>query len=238
MAETKEYRIKDIESLTEADARKLAKTAFTLCKDHELMFIDFGGYFGFSCVVFRNGRQIRYANEYELHWRHMELSTDELRGEYIKAMRKKLFTDAELMEPVKDYGEYRRKDYFLRNYWIMQYDYASCFFIGSEKERAERKKSLEEYEYFNSVSFCYMKDKDARDRQFEMYKHLKAEHERLMNTESYFREAVATELSNHEAGYTGEYEEGLNALGLKYEDLDIWRQRIVRKELEKQEHNS
>lgn len=237
MVETKEYTMKDIEALTEDEVKSIADEVMAV-KDHEVIFIDLGGYFGYSGLVFRNGRHIIYANEYELHWRYAGLTKAELRDKYIESFKAKLFTDDELMEPVKSYGEYSRKVNFLRNYWIMQYDRESGFFIntGRAEEIAEHEKAIAPYKYFSMISFCHMNDKEALDRQKEIYGHLESEHKRLMQDENYFRDAVAAELANHEACYTGEYEEGLASLGLKYEELESWQQDVVIKVLRDQEH--
>lgn len=46
------------------------------------------------------------------------------------------------MEEVHTYDEYTRKNYYVRNYWIMQFDRVSAFYIGKpdkELEEAEQK---------------------------------------------------------------------------------------------------
>ena len=47
---TKEYTIRDIETLTEAQAAEMAIEAATV-KGHQVYFVDFGGYFGYSVLV-------------------------------------------------------------------------------------------------------------------------------------------------------------------------------------------
>lgn len=85
----KEYTIRDIESLTEAQAAGIAIEA-TAIKGHQVYFVDFGGYFGYSALVFADGHHIKYANDYELH--HKDKSRDELREFYFDSLNKKLFT--------------------------------------------------------------------------------------------------------------------------------------------------
>ena len=62
-----EYTIKDIEALTEAEAKALALETLEV-KGHTLYLVDFGGYFGYSCMVFKNDHHIYYANDYEIHY--------------------------------------------------------------------------------------------------------------------------------------------------------------------------
>lgn len=72
---TKEYTIRDIEALTEEQAAAMAIETASV-KGHQVYFVDFGGYFGYSVLVFADGHHIKYANDYELH--HKDKSRDEL----------------------------------------------------------------------------------------------------------------------------------------------------------------
>ena len=90
---TKDLTIKDIESMNEGKTFIFADEKMEI-KGHTVYFIDLGGYFGFSALVFADGQQIKYANDYELH--HRGKSRAELRERYIKKMNASLFTDEEL----------------------------------------------------------------------------------------------------------------------------------------------
>lgn len=57
----KEYTIRDIEALTEAQAAA-KQLEVTEIKGHQIYFVDFGGYFGYSVLVFADGHYIKYAN--------------------------------------------------------------------------------------------------------------------------------------------------------------------------------
>lgn len=83
---TKEYTIRDIEALTETQAAAMAIESVTV-KGHQVYFVDFGGYFGYSALVFADGHYIKYANDYELH--HQGKSRDELREFYLDSLSKK-----------------------------------------------------------------------------------------------------------------------------------------------------
>ena len=61
-----EWDIHRIEALSEHEAQTMALDTEAI-KAHSVYFVDFGGYFGYSCLVFRNGHHIYYANDYELH---------------------------------------------------------------------------------------------------------------------------------------------------------------------------
>ena len=50
----KNWSITDIESLNEHDAFAICEDC-EIIKEHSVYFVDFGGYFGFSALVFMNG---------------------------------------------------------------------------------------------------------------------------------------------------------------------------------------
>ena len=232
----KEMNITTIENLTYEKAVAIALEHLTI-KDHACFFVDFDGYFGYSILVFKNGKHIHYANDYELHhhWLVKEKGRDGLREYYINEMNEKLYTDAEMMEEPSSYDEYEKKSYFLRNYYIMRQDYISIFFIGSNEEREARQREIDKkYPYYNSVSFCYVSDPEIIDTQKKYLTILQNAYKHLQNNLEIFREMVRKELANHEACITCDYTDALDALGLKFEELTAEKQEIVKEELKKQ----
>ena len=226
--------IREIEKITFAEAQNMAIET-TEIKEHECFFVELGEYFGYSVLIFKNGRHIYHANDYELHHSLTveKKGKEGLKRYYIKSLSKKLFTNAELLEPIGSYEEYNRKDYFLRNYWIMRYDYISAFAITDEKQNAieEGKKT---HPYFNPMSFCYVANKEIIDEESKFFDHLKKEYEKLSDDLDTFREMVSTELANHEACVTCDYTDALSAMGLTFSELSNEKQRIVKEELKKQ----
>lgn len=232
----KELMISEIEKLTEDTIKPYILETITI-KDHNCYLCYLGESFGYSILVFKNGKHIHYANDYELHnhWLVKEKGYEELRRYYIEELKSKLFTDAELLEPCQSYAEYERKNHFLRNYWIMRYDRISMFFIGSEAERKERKKLIdEEYPYFTWVCFSHVQSSDIVDAAEKYYDILKDSLSELKNDNNVFREMVRKELANHEACITCDYTDALDALGLTFEGLTEEKQKIVREELKRQ----
>lgn len=229
--------IREIEKITFAQAKSMAIENVKI-KEHDCFFVELGEYFGYSVLVFKNGRHIHYANDYELHHSLTveKKGKEGLKQYYIKLLNKKLFTDSELLEPIGSYEEYNRKDYFLRNFWIMRYDYISAFAISDKAQNAieEGKKT---HPYFNPMSFCYVANKEIIYQESKYFEHLQKEYEKLSNDLDSFREIIATELANHEACLTCDYEEALSAIGLKFDDLLIDKQNIVKVELKKQIDN-
>ena len=226
--------ITNIESLTYEEAKALAVETMRI-KDHDCVFAELGESFGYSILVFKYGMHIYYADDYELHhnWLVKEKGKEALRDFYIKEMQNKLYTDEELLQDIKSYDEYDKKQHFLRNYWIMKYDYLSAFAIGREnQEKVEKGKKS--YPFFNPISFCYVKDKNIIEIQTKYLKHIEKEFKKLKSSNDTFREMIRYELANHEACITCDYTEALNALGMEYGRLTDEQKKIVNEELKKQ----
>lgn len=81
MKNLNEMGIYDIEAMTEQEASNNASEEMSI-KGHQIYFVNFGGYFGYSCLVFKNGKQIKYCNDYQLH--HNGKTPEELRAYYIE----------------------------------------------------------------------------------------------------------------------------------------------------------
>ena len=100
----KEYAIRDIQAMTEADAAAIALETLNV-KGHVVYLVDFGGYFGYSCLVFKNGHHIYYANDYELHHKWRKATQERLREVYVEKLGNILFTPEEIASPLSDYAE-------------------------------------------------------------------------------------------------------------------------------------
>lgn len=193
---TKEYTIRDIEALTEAQAAEMAIEAATV-KGHQVYFVDFGGYFGYSVLVFADGHYIKYANDYELH--HSGKSRGELREFYFDSLNRKLFTSDE-METVSDYQDKQAKEYYIRNYYGMRRDHISMFFCGPDEEREKLRKKTENM-IFSPVFFAYYdkRDTDFVKRGEELLATLEKAEPKSDNAE-YWKSAFLREMFNHEYG--------------------------------------
>lgn len=184
------YTISMIENLCEQDARNMC-TWHMQIKGHDIYFVDFGGYFGYSALVFLNGGHVHYANDYALH--HPGMSEDELDKCYKKHFHRILFTGQELISPSRDYDEAKRKDYYLRNYYVMQKPYVSMF--GTSP--ADTSGML-----FNEISLCYMKPeyKDFIGHQRWLYVKMKECNVASETDFEYLKSAFLSEMYNHEYG--------------------------------------
>lgn len=194
--EIKDWTIEDIEVMTEETAKEMAIESMVI-KEHNVYFVDFGGYFGYSALVFKNKHHIRYADDYELH--HKGKTPEELREWYIEALNNKLYTESELLEPIKSYDESELKSYYLRNYYGMQESYVSIWFVGTNEERERIKKKTENMIY-NPVAFAYY-DKSKEDfvnHHIELYNQFEKIQEQRTYDPEYMESAFYSEMSNHE----------------------------------------
>ena len=229
-----EMKVSDIEKLQYDDIKDFAVEEMQI-KDHDILFVEIPGAFGYSALVFKDNRQVYHANQYQLHFGYLfkESGVDGLRSRYIEILNNKLYTDAELLEECRTYDEYEKKTYFVRNYYIMRYDYRTAWAFGREQNE-ELEKEKKNYKFFNPVSFCYVNDESIAEKQKEFLNHLEKEYSRLKNNIEIFREMVSKELANHEACITCDYTDALRALGLSFESLTDAQKKVVKEELRKQ----
>lgn len=191
----KTFSISDIENFDEESVLTLCEERMRI-KDHIVYFVDFGGYFGYSAVVFINGHHIKYANDYELH--HQGKAREELRSFYINKMNRILFTEEEIAAPVTDYDEYDRKQYFLRNYYGMRVPYISQFYISkSENDDIAFKKKISGMVY-NPIAFAYMNDRDFVKHHISLFKTLQSAKDQKRSDQEYWKNAFLQEMFNHE----------------------------------------
>jgi len=220
--------IREIESLTVKDLKEF-QTELINIKGHDCYLVDLGGCFGYSILVFKNDRHIYHANDYQLH--HKSKDKENLKDYYIKTLNNKLFTESELLGGIKDYNEYKNKDYYIRNYWIMQFEYVSIFYIG---EPSKNQKEAEKKMVYCPPCFSYVNDKEIVENAYKFINHIEKSYQKTMEDIEVFKKMISYELSNHEACITMDYTDALDSLGLKLEELTDIQQDVVVKELNRQ----
>lgn len=218
-----------MKNLSFNEANAMAKEHMRV-KGYDCLLINFDDAKGLSILVYKNGKHINYAvDDFEfLHERMVsENGIGALRQYYLDKVNKVLFTDDELMGNVASYDEFLRKEYFLRNYWIMQYEHTSTFSTAKEDiEELMRDKKI--HPYYCAVCSCYVGDQ-AICNKANMYRdHLQGEYKKLQQSGDGFREIISYELSKF---ITGNADKALNALGLEYDTLSDWQKRILNQEL-------
>ena len=198
--------ISEIQSLDENSVKAMAKEAIEI-KGHTVYFVDLGGYFGYSALVFSDGRHIYHANDYALHHGGMKDDAQALRDWYVKTMNEKLFTEEELRTPSDDYSELEAKEHYLHNYHPMKREYQTIF--CSIKKAAEWYRRDEKSAIFSKIALAYFK---PEDRQFVehldgLYEAFKACNNPLRDYE-HAKEAFEHEMWNHEyaINWQGDYD--------------------------------
>lgn len=160
----------------------------------------FGGFdeYGYSCLVFKDGHHVHYANDYQLH--HSNKNPKELRAYYAEKLGRILFADEEIGEPLSDYDEYKRKEYFLRNYYIMRVDYLSMFGCRKTKEEIAAYNRKKAKMHFDPVGFAYVKDPEFVKRHLLLFNKLVEAKLKTDMDYEYQKTAFLTEMYNHEYG--------------------------------------
>jgi len=223
------YEYKQLENLSVEQLKEYAFLAKPLKGDFTIYAVNTLPYYGVVVAVVCGGRII--YTDLQLHYRHYENSMQAVKRMLEKA-RESVLSDEELTAPLKDYGDYRNRINFLNNIAPKKWKYLSMFHIGERSEEVNR--FIKNGYACRRIGFCYFETKEPVEYLETMLNAVKKLHAEQMQTEEYFRKAVSYELANHEAGYTGEYEDGLASLGLRYERLSPEFQRIVDIEHRKQ----
>lgn len=244
----------EIESLDEKTADKYAfmkRIGFKGC--FNLYFVDFAGYFGKSMLVYRNGHQIKYANDYELHhhlgW-HRDWRSKEVRYEffgnynliksYLAKAKNTLFSDEEIFnEKIRSYDEYTRKLHYVINNAVLAFDHVTAIYITKEQEAEinEKLARLKNPVMAPMPIWSYVEGQEIADYLRNLFNAIKSQYHRLLEDNKVFREAISYELANHEACITCSAGEALGALGLSYRKLSPEKQIIVDQELRIQMRN-
>lgn len=194
----KDWTIDDIRSLDEKSAFVIAEDR-TVIKEHTIYFVDFGGYFGYSALAFADGHHIIYADDYELHHENMERA--DLRAFYERSMNNKLFTEAEISEPLKTYDEYRAKLRYLQSYYPLRRGHLSMFrIIHNKDEEAAYEQEKENYPITNPVAFAYYLAEDEQfvKRNVELVGALEQQYKNTRDNYEYQKSAFYYEMGNHE----------------------------------------
>lgn len=208
----KNLTIKEIETLTENDAQSAALEVAEI-KGHTIYFVDLGGNFGYSVLVFMDGHHIRYANDYELH--HRNKTREELNEFYKRSLANKLYTDEEIAEPLKSYSEYTAKRNYLTNYYGLRQEGVTIFCINPSKEQqAEFERKTADMIY-DPVAFAFYNDKEFVQRHVELFAELEKRYDETATNYEYQYNAFMYELGNHEYhinSYQGDWDT-LSAFG-------------------------
>ncbi len=207
---TRTWDIKQIEAITEPEAREMALEHLTI-KDHDVYFVDFGGYFGYSALVFAEGHHIHYANDYKCHHCYTvyeddgtthpsDTSSETLREKYISGLSNKLFTEEEIAAPLKEYGEFTRKMHYLHNYYSMRRDYVTIFCINPTEQQEQDFKRKTSSMIYDPYAFAYYDDAAFVNHHAELVDALYTAEAAMQESAEYWEGAFLHEMYNHEYG--------------------------------------
>lgn len=226
-----EWKIDLIEDLTESEAAEMAET-HEVIKGHDIYFIDFGGYFKFSYLVFLNGHHIRYAGDYELH--HNDMTKEKLYDYYRKSIKKKLYTERELGHKLKNYHDYKARMYYLQNYYCDLENHISRFGSFNDPEYTAAWEKATKNLHYSEVCFGYYENKEFVEKCSSLYAAVEAAREKANNDFDYWRKAFRYEFSNYECIYGGRYLEAAYAAtnGEKFNEVQKRAYKAAMKEYE------
>lgn len=207
------WNIDNIENLQEIDCILLAVDHEKI-KEHDVYFVDFKGYFGYSAIVFYDGAMIRHTNLYELHYRHSFTNREELHKYYIKLLNSRLYTDAELLQPLKNYTDYQNKTKYIRDYYSCRENYISAFQILTREEEKTAYKEATKNLHYNPVTFGYYESIDFCKKCVNLLMEIENQRKAMNDNLQYWKQAFYSEFFNYECQIGGRYEEAAEATGI------------------------
>lgn len=187
-------------------------------------------YYGLVIALMYNNNII-YLDE-QIHYNHYKGL--KFIDRMIKTMNYKTFSINELLNnKIKDYSNYYYKSDFIRNCLADAFSSVSMFHIGeyTPQEQITVNKGL-----FSRSCFKYFDFKSDLEFIDKIYKINEDKYKAILKDLEFFRDAIRSELANHEAGYTMYYESienSVNALGLKMDELTNQQKKILNEELNK-----
>ena len=213
--------ITDIENLKEEDVMLNARCGINY-KGYRIYFIDLKGYFGYSMLVYKNGRHIHYANDYELHHSYMKKKSD-LYKWYRQIIPYRLFEDKDL-EEVKDYTDFENKREWLQNRRPQEYYYISAFVIKGSKDEVDLEERVKkENLIYDPTHFSYVKDIKIVEENIKLRNKLQTAYGDMLNDIKKLKSAILYEMYNHEyaINWEGDYEVmSIFFKNVKYDDLE------------------
>ena len=119
---------------------------------------------------------------------------------YGDKINKILFTEEEIVEPIKDYNEYKNKEYFLHNYYGMQVDSVPIFCCNPTEEQKREFERKTKKMVYNPVAFAYMSDADFVEHHVKLLLALEKAKDNMSSNYEYLKKAYLHEMYNHEYG--------------------------------------
>lgn len=189
------WNIDAIQALTEPEAQAMALEMLRI-KEHNVYLVDFGGHFGFSALVFAEGRHIYYANDYELH--HYEHDRAALKAAFVLKLNSALYTESEITSPIKTYYEYKNKSNYLHNYYGMRRDRVSIFAINPTAEEEARIEAAKKNGVYDPVSFAFYTDAEFVKHHIELNAALEEAYVARETDYDFLKSSFKYEMANHE----------------------------------------
>ena len=197
----------DIDNIMEEQAKEEAEECLRI-KGHDVYLTEIEEYYGYSALVFKDGKYIRYSSDFGLHHSRLRNDKNQLRQYYIERMNRVLFEDGDISEPLQTYEEYLRKMEYLVNSYPLRVDSISefqCF--HNDEEEKEFFESINGMVY-DPVGYCYVKDVEFVKKHINLMNSLQEQQKAKKNDYDYFKSAFMYEMNNHEyvINWQGDYD--------------------------------
>lgn len=193
----------ELETLPEETAAEWSD-AMEEVNGHNVYFIPFDDYKGYSCIVYRGGRIMPYAGDSQS--RHKDMYRKDLRAAMLRRMQHTLFTDEQIVAPLKDYSDYQARSYYLHNHFGCMRDHVSIFrtpVLRGSKEDIDGQREFEQKTkdmVYDPIAFAFFnpEDREFVVRHCKLYNELHKREEEKKDDFDYWLNAFIIEMNDHE----------------------------------------
>lgn len=218
-------KYEELETMAEETAKEYAFRKLKV-KDFDAYMIKTEGYFGIALLIYKNNSVVYVDSELHYHWVKTKHT---MFKKMLNKANLELYTENELIQPIKSYSDYYYKTRFLNNYYQHYHNGISMW-----DEKSKRVK--DNWFFAKFISFCYYEHKEDVDKLRQLYEGLGEQHKAKCLDDEYFKKAISYELSNHEYVYGGQESliNALDALGLTVKSLTPTQKQILEEECHRQ----
>lgn len=216
----------ELNNTTEQEAAAKAFAKIEFCDGDYIGYIcATQPWYEFALLVFDAETHRKIYDDLQIHHTaHYDRETEEIRTAttaesietIIKQANSKLFTVAQLAEPLKSHYEYEQKLDFAINHYANRYARIYAGYIGSPSP--EQVKAAQKWHYEPHTMHFYENIDDARAVR-HILQRLATRRQETINSYDYLKQAFKDEFYNYECMYAERYDEAAEAVGVDINEM-------------------
>lgn len=216
----------DLKATTEQNAATVAFEKIEFCDGAYIgYFCATQPWYNFALLVYDGETHRKIYDDLQIHHNaYYNKETEEIRTattaesieEIVKQAESKLFTLAQLDEPIKSHYEYTQKFDFALNHYPERYSRIYAGYIGEPS--AQQVDAANKWYYENTTMHYYENIDDARAVR-HILQRLARRRQETINSYEYLKEAFKDEFYNFECMYADNYAQAAKAVGVDINNM-------------------